>query len=1125
MHTPILQLFSLLASVLVVLAAGIVASAAAPSLSVCGNIPITGPVGPSLVSLSAATVAGCRRFGAISSDVTIRCEPMEEYILDDVSSPTIGLFNALELSTNSSKKCVGIIGDWNSAVSVQANLVASHLGMLQISPASTSPVLTSKFTYPTFARAVPSDLLQFAVLASLFKEFDWQRAVVLFTDDAFGEGGALAFVTEAANQNLSVMAQISIPFNVASSGVDITAKLEKCFNSGSNIIVTSMISSDAEYVLAEATKLGAFGNGQSKYVWIGTWISGLIGKGFDDGLRGALGTDLFVADTGAEYSQFKSDYEAVLGQTASNIQIDMPYQYDTVHVFMEALKSTAADLLLQGISVECLTNSYYKANTNACSVTDLKRVELWDQAHCNNTGATESCVKNSGVINTMKNLAPDNTPWGHLSNHPVNVFLHHLYKTSIDGASGNFSFDTNGDRIGQYYFINAHSVPKVGGGYTIDLKRVGVGAPYSVNKIQSLDKNAMVWAGGTAESPNTKPLRDGRPGPSRCQAMDQFGEHFFENPKENFDRWQDGVVVSALLLTLVIVEVIISSKWAFNRVMSSEIIDAKVEFVQIRRNGANFIHLISIGVLAFQISAITFAPDAEWQENIPIEKIVDTIGLDFSDTVWYYWTIWAGTVLWLIYTLIIVSGSYVTIEYYSIGRWFMMPVEFYIPTIPHIGFIPIVSALLGSVSCKYGYDLILERIQPSAFLVNNCDIQCWETEHWSMVSLGYIVVIVFIPFAMLSAHFWQDIAEDLDILYDPRYFIVESLVKLLMVALRIFIADFEMVFLPLIFIINIAMVVVIHKWQPCRLKWINNWLKAIYILGSFSCFVSFLASALGDENGLWPFVLLLVGYTSICLVAFFLDRRWYPNKFSEAESGHRLSVFKKLFHGHTLADAAKSAVAAIQNLSNLTINSVRGHDKEHDKHEDEIWREITLLVEVIIKDPAFHCSRDEDDVLHNCLMRENSCLRFIYEVTIGRTKDRDDISEDKKVEQVELFEKYVKSLIDADLRIKASRWRSALHIPGSHEDSLFHTDFHMDDKHTSMIDQVVDNLYGGEKTKKRAHTGSSKAKNNQIHPEVMSDEVQRNDAPHGEIVITDEDIDDLLEEIEIDNSNGEKRKD
>lgn len=149
-----------------------------------GYLPLTG----SLASLGPPEVAGVELAvqdinaagGVLGKDA--KFIPGDS---SDTSKPEVGAATIKKLID---KKVDAIVGAASSSVTLSTIDTVVGAGILQISPANTSPDLT---TYPDkglYFRTAPSDVLQGRVLGNLLAADGLQNVAILSLQDAYGEG-------------------------------------------------------------------------------------------------------------------------------------------------------------------------------------------------------------------------------------------------------------------------------------------------------------------------------------------------------------------------------------------------------------------------------------------------------------------------------------------------------------------------------------------------------------------------------------------------------------------------------------------------------------------------------------------------------------------------------------------------------------------------------------------------------------------------------------------------------------------------------------------------------------------------------------------------------------------------
>ncbi|XP_014665419.1 PREDICTED: metabotropic glutamate receptor-like [Priapulus caudatus] len=96
---------------------------------------------------------------------------------------------------------VGVIGEMFSHISVQISHILQLLQIPQVSPFSTSDVLSDKSEFPYFMRTVPADTNQVAAMVSLINRFGWSYVSMLYVEGSYGENAARLFQLLVSKNN------------------------------------------------------------------------------------------------------------------------------------------------------------------------------------------------------------------------------------------------------------------------------------------------------------------------------------------------------------------------------------------------------------------------------------------------------------------------------------------------------------------------------------------------------------------------------------------------------------------------------------------------------------------------------------------------------------------------------------------------------------------------------------------------------------------------------------------------------------------------------------------------------------------------------------------------------------
>lgn len=168
----------------------------------------------------------------------------------------------------------------SSADTVAANRVLGPLGVSLISPAATSTILSDKDKFPSFARTVPPDNLQMAVIAKILKRFDWDYVSVVYSPGTY----AISALEElkGATSKFDFCVGLALPLAedaTEDEANDILSKLVE--QNGAKVIV--VITENARPILLAAKRQGLL----DKFFWVATDTWG-TSRDVIDGLEPAL---------------------------------------------------------------------------------------------------------------------------------------------------------------------------------------------------------------------------------------------------------------------------------------------------------------------------------------------------------------------------------------------------------------------------------------------------------------------------------------------------------------------------------------------------------------------------------------------------------------------------------------------------------------------------------------------------------------------------------------------------------------------------------------------------------------------------------------------------------------------
>jgi branched-chain amino acid transport system substrate-binding protein len=121
---------------------------------------------------------------------------------DDQAKPDVGVTNAKTITAD--KEILVVIGHLNSGVAIPASEVYREVGLVMISPANTSPLITDR-GLPNVSRVCGREDVQGAVAAQYAKESLKARSVyIVHNKNQYGKGIAEVFQDAAKRQGLQV---------------------------------------------------------------------------------------------------------------------------------------------------------------------------------------------------------------------------------------------------------------------------------------------------------------------------------------------------------------------------------------------------------------------------------------------------------------------------------------------------------------------------------------------------------------------------------------------------------------------------------------------------------------------------------------------------------------------------------------------------------------------------------------------------------------------------------------------------------------------------------------------------------------------------------------------------------
>ena len=205
-----------------------------------------------------------------------------------------------------------ILGSLASGVTINvAESVTVPAQVLQISPASTSPLLSVLDDDGYLFRTTSSDALQGVVAAQLaigeiVSDYSFSRAATIYENSPYGQGLSNAFAAAFEARGGTVTAQVAHPTEPQPT---YAAQLEQVFAGDPEVVLAIGYPGQATVYLAEARDLFGFTNFQ----YVDGTQSELIIDVMGDDVEGRFGTSPGSDPEWAGFQTYSADYEARYG--------------------------------------------------------------------------------------------------------------------------------------------------------------------------------------------------------------------------------------------------------------------------------------------------------------------------------------------------------------------------------------------------------------------------------------------------------------------------------------------------------------------------------------------------------------------------------------------------------------------------------------------------------------------------------------------------------------------------------------------------------------------------------------------------------------------------------------------
>ena len=356
-----------------------------------------------------------------------------------------------------------VVGPFQSFTSIP---FASLLGLESIpivSPSASSRLLSKKDLYKSFARIIPSDIVQARVVAEVLRKFKWNYIYVIGSDDNYGKLGISILKDYTEEYNFCIVADDYIPYatnDMERKAMEIVDVIEA--NGNARVVVIFAYNIQIELIMSEADRRNL------KRVWLLSDAFHLTGEGSLNLTDRQISGLFKVAPKSKPVSGFQTFLENEIKTSPHcNIFLKLFMQQEFRCTFNDSMvfcpNHTAEGITKKFLEVDSslIGNTVDAANAIAVAI---------DKFH------TDKCNYTHGKLHCPN----------HLRLEPL-VLTKYLFNTSFRNVYGEvFEFDKNGDP--KYPSYDIGNVQKVDGKFRI--VRVGKWDPRTNLDI---DMSRVVW--------------------------------------------------------------------------------------------------------------------------------------------------------------------------------------------------------------------------------------------------------------------------------------------------------------------------------------------------------------------------------------------------------------------------------------------------------------------------------------------------------------------------------------------------------------------------------------------------------------------------------------------------------
>lgn len=317
------------ALIILFLFASVIPAQAQETIKIGALFSLTGglaPYGPPIVNGAKLAVMQINKVGGVLG------RKLDLVIRDTATAPAVGRDAASKLIDLD--KVVAIIGALSSGVTVASSSITIPAGVILISPASTSPMLTDLEDNDCVFRTCLSDALQGVVQAQLALNLGYKTASAIYVNNPYGKGLAEVFKKEYQAGGGKVLAMV--PYEEGKPSY--RGEVDKAIGSLPDVVNLIGYPVDGNKMLVEAVEAGFQGDFIFSDGMKGEAVAGGPAAEYIEGTFGTAPGALEVAVA----KEFEKDYIEAFGPST------VPFRqqcYDALALIALAIQKTGPSFL------------------------------------------------------------------------------------------------------------------------------------------------------------------------------------------------------------------------------------------------------------------------------------------------------------------------------------------------------------------------------------------------------------------------------------------------------------------------------------------------------------------------------------------------------------------------------------------------------------------------------------------------------------------------------------------------------------------------------------------------------------------------------------------------------------